>query len=323
MEKTSIDYSEILLQAVDIVVGQRLSEMKFDETIKCKIVEVIDKEKGEYAVLYNDTLRFTAYAEEGKNYREGNLVYVLVPKGDYTQDKIIQGRYSSSEKEEPVTFTSPLKNIEKIQDIYVYNIEPIYLAANSDKDIDLSSRGLIYKKDELNKEEIKYLCISAEFKTLLNNYDIREGDYGLAFIINTNKKTYNYILSANSDMFGNPYGYQIFQKQEQAYSITFEQEEEPLGFGLIFYQDNNFKYYDGINFDFQKIEPSALGIKDIGVQNINIFFGKDIPKIEPVVLTKSVNVLSQNSTDIDPNETYVIDGKMAQLLLDFINSNKE
>jgi hypothetical protein len=59
-------------------------------------------------------LRFIAYSEEGKNYREGNWVYVLVPKGDYTQDKIIQGRYSSSEKEEPITFVSPLENIEKI-----------------------------------------------------------------------------------------------------------------------------------------------------------------------------------------------------------------
>lgn len=76
-----------MCQAIDTIVKQRLSEIKFDETILCTIIDDSKREFGCYRVQYGG-LTFEAFGEN-RNYRNGEQVYVLIPKGDYTQQKII------------------------------------------------------------------------------------------------------------------------------------------------------------------------------------------------------------------------------------------
>lgn len=86
-----MDYNEIICQAVDIIVQQRLSELKFDETIICTIIDNSRKSQGRYQVQYGSMV-FEAYGEN-TNYDNNIQVYVLIPKGDYTQKKIIISKY--------------------------------------------------------------------------------------------------------------------------------------------------------------------------------------------------------------------------------------
>lgn len=81
------EYNEILCQAIDTIVKERLAQIKFDETISCVIVDNTERKKGKYRVQYG-SITFDAYGEN-TTYDINTTVYVLIPKGDYSQKKII------------------------------------------------------------------------------------------------------------------------------------------------------------------------------------------------------------------------------------------
>ena len=85
------DYNEIICQAIDTIVQQRLPQIKFDETILCIVKDNSKKHLGHYTVQYGSMV-FEAYGEN-KTYEKNSQVYVLIPKGDYTQKKIIISQY--------------------------------------------------------------------------------------------------------------------------------------------------------------------------------------------------------------------------------------
>lgn len=86
-----VDYNEIICQAIDTIVQKRISEIRFDETIVCTIIDNKEKDFGKYRVQYGSMI-FDAYSENTK-YDCDISVYVLVPKGDYTQKKIIISKF--------------------------------------------------------------------------------------------------------------------------------------------------------------------------------------------------------------------------------------
>lgn len=81
------EYNEILCQAIDTIVKERLAQIKFDETISCVIIANNEREQGKYRVQYG-SITFEAYSEN-TTYNINTTVYVLIPKGDYSQKKII------------------------------------------------------------------------------------------------------------------------------------------------------------------------------------------------------------------------------------------
>jgi hypothetical protein len=65
--------------------------MQFDKTVICTITDNKNKDKGEYEV--NDgSITFKAYSED-TGYSKDTVVYVLIPQGDYENQKTIIGRY--------------------------------------------------------------------------------------------------------------------------------------------------------------------------------------------------------------------------------------
>lgn len=79
-----------ILQAVDYLVNNRVDRLRLDKTIIGVIVECLDATKGEYSISYNGGT-IVAVAQEGKSYRTGQNVYVLVPENDFTKTKVILG----------------------------------------------------------------------------------------------------------------------------------------------------------------------------------------------------------------------------------------
>ena len=57
-----MDYNEIICQAIDTIVQQRLSSISFNRTITCIIVDNSQREKGKYRVQYG-SMSFYAYSE--------------------------------------------------------------------------------------------------------------------------------------------------------------------------------------------------------------------------------------------------------------------
>jgi len=64
------DYNEIICEAIDTIVKQRLSEIKFDETILCTIIDNSKREFGCYRVQYGN-LSFEAFGEN-KTYKNNS-----------------------------------------------------------------------------------------------------------------------------------------------------------------------------------------------------------------------------------------------------------
>lgn len=77
------NYSEILCTAIDEIVTQKLQGVNFDITKLCTIVNADEAHAGKYMVS-DGAIKFDAYCDNTA-YRVGQSVYVMVPKGDYSQ----------------------------------------------------------------------------------------------------------------------------------------------------------------------------------------------------------------------------------------------
>ena len=93
---------------MSIVAGKQINSVSFDETILCTIEDNTDKDKGKYIVHYQNA-SFPAYSQT-TNYTNGTKVYVTVPNGDWNQQKIIIGKYTSDNMT-PFVFAYPFDSM--------------------------------------------------------------------------------------------------------------------------------------------------------------------------------------------------------------------
>lgn len=90
--QTASDISEQLFQAIDAIVQERLKQLNFDKTIIATIINNDKRDFGCYQVSTDNNIKFKVYSEITK-YNIGDKVYIRVPEGDYTKQKVIIGRY--------------------------------------------------------------------------------------------------------------------------------------------------------------------------------------------------------------------------------------
>lgn len=83
--------SETLFEALDIIINKRLESVQKDKTILCVVEDASKAKEGEYTVS-NASAKFTAYSEN-VNYVAGQNVWVLIPEGDYNNEKKIIGKH--------------------------------------------------------------------------------------------------------------------------------------------------------------------------------------------------------------------------------------
>ena len=94
---TASDISEQLFQAVDAIVQERLKQLNFDKTIIATITNNDKRNFGCYQVSTDNNINFKVYSEI-KKYNIGDKVYIRIPEGDYTKQKVIIGRYISEDR---------------------------------------------------------------------------------------------------------------------------------------------------------------------------------------------------------------------------------
>lgn len=302
------DYSEILMQSMDILVNKRLSELQFDKTISCQITDTTAADKGEY-IVSDGSNAFTAYSKD-VTFKKGDSVYVTIPNGDFNNQKQIIGKYVGPD--ESLNYLSPLDAYVDITgDLCNFTAEASLLANREDikKEKELTefhSKKTIWKAEIQNGKGFERLGIKADFKTWLKKLNVNNGNYGLCLYVkyvdkgNVNgadsEKVAHFILDSD-DMYGNPYNFNSFFTQEKVFDISHIKGQITY-MELVFYQDFNFTDVNGVAVPTKDNNGDWL-IDNIYVNNIHIGMGYDIEKFkEDTVLVYCLNEPTYNYNNL-------------------------
>ena len=88
MALNNIEMTTQLFEAIDAIVTERLRILPYDKMVIATIVDNTYAEHYKYKVTTDDNITFDAYSDV-KTYTIGTRVYVRIPYGDYTQQKVI------------------------------------------------------------------------------------------------------------------------------------------------------------------------------------------------------------------------------------------
>lgn len=277
------DYLESLFEGINIILEKRLDDVSFDTTVICTITDASNSKNGEYRVTDGST-SYKAYSDLD-SYVTGEQVRVSVPMGDFSQKKFIAGKYVIDNDSAPITYVSPLNNVVNMSGNLVPLGKTASITANGEKrsDIIWNQRMSADSYADLQANGIyNTIILKADFKTLLSNYDLIAGTYGLRLdlLVRPSVKSTGYIrryVELNSrEMFGNPYSFTIFSTQAKTFSISTIGIVE--GIELSIFQNGDFK--DRVR---GPIIPNAL-TDDIFVNNIELGFGSDIINVDDNVV---------------------------------------
>ena len=246
MSRLADSFQESLLRAFDTLALYRISQLDADQTVIATIVQCNNSLTGEYLVKTNGgTMK--AYAQGDATYGKDETVYVLVPKGDYSEKKMILSTYSSGNTDNLTFVTSVTNNYNVIGGDCIFDenkLLPVGLCSYYVQD-----RMVLYVRDgdnpevqelTVNQEDLatyissaEAILVQADFSTALprDHRNSTTGNYGIQIICAFKNKndpeneeaiTYTpYVLDV-SDMVGNPYQYNTPSTQQAMFEIDAE-----------------------------------------------------------------------------------------------------
>lgn len=327
-----MDYSEILCQAVDTIVKQRLSSISYDQTTICTVVDDSKREQGIY-VVSNGSVKFEAFSEV-TTYRNNMNVYVTVPEGDWNQAKFIVGRKTAN-TDEAYNYRKPFDSLVDVtENVISYppmstNTGLVANAVDENKIVlwsyNVDDSGALRQEKGDAFRGYTRLGLQAAFQSWLdlfyttemdedNNkvsvlHHVVEGDYGLRLILTTeNGKTteeetaktgtYQIELGAH-DMNGNPYDFKSFFQQEKTFDIS--EIGDITQIVLEFYEkpgsfiDDSGNQYPYTDFLGNPIAPNLF------VKDVYLCFGYDTSAFgdNQVVLYASVGGMTFSAAQSD------------------------
>lgn len=306
---------ESMLKAMEIVSSAQLNNVSYDQTIICTIIDNSHAEKESYYTVSDGRAKFKAYVttnEDMKKYKIDDQVYVKIPKGDYTQQKIIEGYYVSEKDIVPVTYVSPLDSFLDMSELTAdsngdkINIRAGLVANGEKKEIPIWQWQINKSKDSVddlqNNGIYDTIGLQASFKSLLDAYNIKSGSYGLRLDLyvrltpTSNKHSQQSIYFDSSEMFGNPYSFTIYTPQSKVVDISKLGIID--GMTLFLYQNNDFTYYDGVKLERLKKELT----NNILVTDIFVSFGSNVSVVEDNIV-KLYTTEDTSFNYISPNDS--------------------
>ena len=257
------DYAETLSEAIDIIVAQRISEIAQDETVICTIVDDSDKENGHYKVAPNDAVIYDAYTDI-TTYSIDARVYVLTPKDG--SPRTIVSRYLGDEASSPIEYVSPAKTI--IPQGNPLKIEKLEQGQN------------IYLDIPPGTKNYNDIYISPEFLAPFNGNLAGSPWYGLVLTgTNTKTKQVRTFIFDSAQMFGDPFNFMGYFKQEQGFVYSLTED------------------FDELSLSLQIVGMSDIYAAQIAAQNISIQFG-----IETATAVKDqIELTTTDSLSYDPD----------------------
>ena len=252
-------------------------------TIQATITSVVDAGTGEYSVEYLGNT-FSVYANSNVTYSVGDVVYVLVPDGDFSKNKVILSLVNPVAK----TFI----NDADITKIY-YEISDNLI----DKDFDIikmSSYGTtnIKNKDITNFGTTNFAKIITEYLTKYRTFSLsfmaqtsmvidqqNSGNYGISIDIplkanaaggeGAKESLWKTVTLDVGNIIGNPYRLTEWAPQHVYFTIDEQYEYDTTKVPRLSY----FCY--GFNQDSSKTNIKDIWLKDIALNVVDVFSDED------------------------------------------------
>lgn len=278
-----MDKSEILLQSIQTLIDKSLEDLQFTTTEIATIIDATEAAQGKY-VVSNGNISYTAYSDNSM-YKEKDQVQINIPNNDFNQVKTILGKMRVT-SQEPINYQRPSDKVLITQIINTSSNE-VGIKANG-QDI-LKNCGLYQNIGEHSEK----LVIKADFKTLLKDYALSSGTYGLLITITeqgTNQE-YKYTFS-NKSMIGDIYNFETYFSQDYVIDVSDISIIDKIQLQL--FQMNDFKDYNGSSIPINQTNDNIF------VKNIYIALGYDVSDIQEdkLLLTSPVDDYAQVENQI-------------------------
>lgn len=214
---------ENLFQAIDIITQERLSNLGYDKTIKATIIDDSKAAQGTYELEYGANNIFTAHCDASIIYKTGMVVYVIIPQGDWNNDKLIVGKYSNN-GDDYYNYANPSDDFLDVTHNLISEVDAQSLLAND------PSRPYVtvWSCDGVEYKGYNRLALKGNFRTWLSSLDVMKGTYGFVLYVVSKEsrydtgdfeRTYKFDLFTD-DMYGDPFNFETYYLQEKVFDIS-------------------------------------------------------------------------------------------------------
>lgn len=278
--------SEQLLQAMDIVMEQKLTQLQFDKTIQAKVYSVVDIDTGEYKVRYNGNI-FSAFSNDtSKTYKVNDAVYVSVPEGNFSNKKLITSLITANSlsSSQLSNLSNSMMEASPTFDVLydgLYNAGESYGVIAGTPVGESGSYTYIYQGPDIYdpngyhglfqqySNNYEYIKVKASFLTQFYNIH-NQGNYGLEVEFYTkDNSSVKYKLDLQN-FNGNAYGFSVYTPQE---IILKAQKNYLMGLKSIKLFEEDFVYdkivKNGIVTDKENTTVANIFVKDIVLQYVD------------------------------------------------------
>lgn len=291
------DLQNSLLESMSILAKSASQSTPATLTVEAVIVNAIDISSGLYLVEYLGN-KFKAYADVTSKYSSGELVYVLIPNGDFTKNKVILRAVTPTvknyieETSNKIEYSNISGNLLNYSDkialcSYRNGVFPV-VQGNIQIALDNLKRAL---KDYLEKGEVQF---QLETKVQTNITGQNYGNFGLILDIPTAGGGVKRFILDTKDIIGNPYALKSGSPQSKIFTlenIDINRNIELYAFIEQFIEgEENIDYESDIffsNLDISVVEPITTIVDTSGYKLIltatdgSIFLSKTDKTITP------------------------------------------
>ena len=291
-------------------------------TIQAAITSIVDAGTGEYSVEYLGNT-FSVYANSNVTYSVGDVVYVLVPDGDFSKNKVILSLVN------PIAET--FINDADVTKIY-YEISDNLI----DKDfgiIKMSSYGTtdVKNKDITNFGTTNFAKIITEYLTKYRTFSLsfmaqtsmvidqqNSGNYGISIDIplranaasgqGSKESIWKTVTLDVGNIIGNPYRLTEWAPQHVYFTIDEQYEYDTTKVPRLSY----FCY--GFNQDSSKTNIKDIWLKDIALNVVDVFSDEDTAGYRLTLKASEGEYFSTNyKTEKTLTPTLRVNGKTTSL----------
>ena len=239
------DIKKQIFEAIEVIVQEENKKLQFTKTIEAIVHNIEEASSGKYMVKYQDSI-FPVYSNDvNLRYDVDDVVLVLIPDGDFSQQKTIIGKKGSAANK-LISTLSPIDKINlvgpdwlssSITGVNDYSGELIELKSGKDENGNDDEIVIFTKLLDIENNAIKLFnsyfknceafLIKADFKTdFSKDLDYYGGNYGIKVTLDLYESEevideYTYVLDL-SNMTGDPYDYSHGSTQYVMYAYDKE-----------------------------------------------------------------------------------------------------
>lgn len=298
-------YENALLQSISIIADQAVKEADYNKTIQATIVKCVDPTIEQYRIRYQDGYWYAYGNGSGVKYAEGSNVYILVPKGDMSQNKIILGTVQKL----GINYVNPISEENKYEETgnnvvnspsgqfglcsYKVNGDKIVLYDENSSDdniIDINNSAL--------KQYIRtasHLSCSFKVRTDLNPEQQYKGKYGIRFTIverdatvSTGAETTKNCTVDIDLMEGNPYNFKSAITQRIFLEINADTFKRISKVEL---------FSEGFPVEKEETMPNDIFISDLAFQGMKLLTQEEMDTVALSFIAKKGYIFEENTTE--------------------------